>query len=152
MNEILNELNKLTNINATPTEVGNDLDQFYSTLAITIFVSCLIVLVSISNILVLVFYLMLKTKKNILISIALGANRKIIWKQIFIELILVSLCATLSALIVGTLLIPFVKNNFTHILNIENIQFNYFNIIITSLITMIMSYLISVISVKSFLD
>ncbi|KEI09685.1 ABC transporter permease [Clostridium sp. K25] len=150
MNEILNELNKLTNINATPTEVGNDLDQFYSTLAITIFVSCLIVLVSISNILVLVFYLMLKTKKNILISIALGANRKIIWKQIFIELILVSLCATLSALIVGTLLIPFVKNNFTHILNIENIQFNYFNIIITSLITIIMSYLISVISVKKF--
>ncbi|WP_347455321.1 FtsX-like permease family protein, partial [Clostridium novyi] len=96
MNEILNEFNKLPNIVATQTEITNNLDQFYSTLAITVFVGCLIVLVSISNILVLVFYLMLKTKKNILISIALGANRKIIWKQIFIELILVSLCATVS--------------------------------------------------------
>ncbi|MCY6958348.1 ABC transporter permease [Clostridium brassicae] len=150
MNEILNELNKFSNINAIKVDISNGLNEFYSTLAITIFVSCLIVLVSVSNILILVFYLMLKNKTNILISIALGANRKITWKQIFIELMLVSLCAIVSALMLGNLLIPFVKSNFTHILNIEDIQLGYFNIIITSLIAIIMSFLISIISVKKF--
>lgn len=152
MNEILNDLSKLSNIKATQVEISDNLSEFYSTLSITIFVSFLIILVSVSNISILIFYLMLKNKKNILISIALGANREMIWKQLFIELMLVSLCAIVSALIVGNLLIPFVKDNFTHILNVENIQFSYFNIIVTSLATIIMSFLISVISVKKFFN
>ncbi|MBZ9609186.1 ABC transporter permease [Clostridium estertheticum] len=150
MNEILNDVNMLPNIKATQVEIGEDLSQFYTNVSITTFVSCLIVLVSVSNIIILVFYLMLKNKKNILISIALGANRKIIWEQIFIELMLVSLCAIISAFIAANLLIPFVKNNFTHILNIQDIQFSYLNIIVTSLTTLIMSFLISIISVKKF--
>ncbi|BFN06014.1 ABC transporter permease [Clostridium tetani] len=152
MNKILNDLNKLSNIKATQVEIMDTLSEFYSTLSITVFVSCLIILVSVSNISILIFYLMLKNKKNILISIALGANRKMIWKQIFIELMLVSLCAIISALIVVHLLIPFVKDNFTHILNVENIQFSYFNIIATSLAPIIMSFLISIISVKKFFN
>ncbi|AAO37448.1 ABC transporter permease [Clostridium tetani] len=152
MNKILNDLNKLSNIKATQVEIMDNLSEFYSTLSITVFVSCLIILVSVSNISILIFYLMLKNKKNILISIALGANRKMIWKQIFIELMLVSLCAIISALIVVHLLIPFVKDNFTHILNVENIQFSYFNIIATSLAPIIMSFLISIISVKKFFN
>ncbi|RXM73596.1 ABC transporter permease [Clostridium tetani] len=152
MNKILNDLNKLSNIKATQVEIRDNLSEFYSTLSITVFVSCLIILVSVSNISILIFYLMLKNKKNILISIALGANRKMIWKQIFIELMLVSLCAIISALIVVHLLIPFVKDNFTHILNVENIQFSYFNIIATSLAPIIMSFLISIISVKKFFN
>ncbi|KGI36927.1 ABC transporter permease [Clostridium tetani] len=152
MNKILNDLNKLSNIKATQVEIRDNLSEFYSTLSITVFVSCLIILVSVSNISILIFYLMLKNKKNILISIALDANRKMIWKQIFIELMLVSLCAIISALIVVHLLIPFVKDNFTHILNVENIQFSYFNIIATSLAPIIMSFLISIISVKKFFN
>ncbi|MGH4122739.1 MAG: ABC transporter permease [Clostridium sp.] len=150
MNEILNDVNKLPNIKAAQVEIGENLSQFYTTVSITTVVSCLIILVSVSNIIILVFYLMLKNKKNILISIALGANRKIIWKQIFIELILVSLCAIVSAFIVANLLTPFVKNNFTNILNIQDMQFSYLNIIVTSLATVIMSFLISIISVKKF--
>ncbi|RXI74361.1 ABC transporter permease, partial [Clostridium tetani] len=68
MNEILNDLNKLSNIKASKVEIRDNLSEFYSTLSITLFVSCLIILVSVSNISILIFYLMLKNKKNILIS------------------------------------------------------------------------------------
>ncbi|WP_231165437.1 FtsX-like permease family protein [Clostridium botulinum] len=150
MNEILNELNKLPNINATEREVNRYLNVFCSTLATTTVVTFLIILVAVSNTIVLVFYLMLKNKKNILINIALGANKKIIWKQLFIELMVISLVSIISASLVGILLMPFVKNNFTHILNIKAIQFNYFNIIATFSSAVIMSFLISIISVKIF--
>ncbi|CDI50472.1 putative ABC transporter-associated permease [Clostridium tetani 12124569] len=63
MNKILNDLNKLSNIKATQVEIMDNLSEFYSTLSITVFVSCLIILVSVSNISILIFYLMLKTKK-----------------------------------------------------------------------------------------
>jgi len=150
MKALLDDLSKLPNIQVSEADMSGQLSGFYNKLSITIFVGCLIILISIGNISILIYYLMLKTKKSILISIALGATKKIIWQQVFIELILISLCSIISASILANLLTPFVKQNFTIISNIKELQFSNFNIIVTSLATVVMSFFISIISVEKF--
>ncbi|WP_125154793.1 ABC transporter permease [Clostridium rectalis] len=152
MNEILDDLNKLSNIKAKEVEIKNNLSEFHNTLLMTTLVSCLIILVAVGNISILIFYLMLKNKKNISISIALGANRKMIWKQIFMELMLVSVCAIVCSIAAINLLTPFAKDNLTDILNIKDIEFSYLTILVASIVTMLMSFLISIISVKKFFN
>ncbi|GCD10478.1 ABC transporter permease [Clostridium tagluense] len=150
MKALLVDLNKLSNVNVSEVDMNGQLSDFYNKLSITIFAGCLIILISVGNISILIFYLMLKTKKCILISIALGATKKLIWKQIFIELILISVCSIISASIFTNLLTPFIKQNFTMILNIKELQFSSFNIIVPSLATIVMSFLISIMSVRKF--
>jgi ABC-type antimicrobial peptide transport system permease subunit len=150
MKSLIDDLNKLSHISLTEVNTSGQLSDFYMKFSVTIFVESLIILVSIGNMSILIFYLMLKTKKSILISIALGATKKIIWSQIFIELLLISVCSIIFATVFTNALIPFVKSNFTMIFNIQNLQFSNFNIIVASLVTIIMSFFISIISLRKF--
>lgn len=150
MINLSNDLKSILNLNVTEKEIKNGLSEFYTTLSTNTFVSFLILLVSVTNISVLIFYLMLKNKKNFIVSIALGAYKKIIWLQVFCELLVVSLCSVVIVTIGNRLLIPFVKSNLTNILNIESLTFNSFNIGISLLVSVLMSLLISTLSVRKF--
>lgn len=104
--------------------------------------------VAIVNILIMLGYMLIRNKKKLTISIALGLNKKLLVTQIFYILMIISSIASIFALIIQQIMTPIVKSNLNKILNISELSIYSLNIVIILLIIIMLNLIISIISIN----
>lgn len=130
-------------------KVSSNNQEYYRQLSKSGVLSLLISIIAIANISTLIYFIVSKNRKNLIISIAMGMSKRILIKQLFYTLMILAVISGGISLIIQYATIPLIKSNLTRMLNISNFQINSMNIIVSMIAIIVISLVISMISVKS---
>ncbi|AOR24436.1 ABC transporter permease [Clostridium taeniosporum] len=146
---LLNELRTNSELYVNEIDVLSNNEEYYSQLCRNGILTLLIWIIAIANISTLIYFMISKNRRNLVVSIAMGMSDRILIKQLFYTLMILSIFSSLIALIMQYMLIPLLKNNLTRVLNISQIRISSLNIIIVLVGIIIISLIIAILSVRS---
>lgn len=146
---LLEKLAVNSKLYANEIDISPNNEEYYSQLGKTGILSLLISIIAIANISTLVYFILSKNRKNLIVSIAIGMSKKILINQLFYTLMMLSIISAVIALIIQYMLTPLIKSNLTRMINISQIGINLSNVIILIISIIAISLIISILSVKS---